>query len=91
VVNIPVKCIGLDDIVLEHGSVDDQRKALKLDPDGMFETIMTFYGAVAEMAASGNGKKWVVGNGSHSSNGKKPSYSGNGNKKETPVKQPLNG
>jgi 1-deoxy-D-xylulose-5-phosphate synthase len=93
VVNIPVKCIGIDDIVLEHGAVDRQRKDLKLDPDGMFETIMTFYGAVAEMAASGNGKKWVVPNGkkSHSPNGKEPSYSGNGNKEEIKVKQPLNG
>jgi len=93
VVNIPVKCIGVEDIVLEHGAVDAQRKDLKLDPDGMFETIMTFYGAVAEMAASGNGKKWVVPNGkkSHSPNGKEPSYSGNGNKEEIKVKQPLNG
>ena len=93
VVNIPVKCIGLGDIVLEHGSPGVQRKNLKLDPEGMFETIMTFYGAVAEMAASGNGKTWVVGNDkkSHSPNGKKPSYSGNGKKEEIKVKQPLNG
>ena len=72
VVHIPVKCIGLGDMVLEHGSPNAQRKNLKLDPDGMFETIMTFYGAVAEMAGSGNGGKWVVGNDkkSHSVNGK---------------------
>ena len=93
VVNVPVKCIGLGDIVLEHGSPNIQRKNLKLDPDGMFETIMTFYGAVAEMAGSGNGEKWVIGNDkrSHSVNGKKPSYSGNGNKEEIKIKQPLNG
>jgi 1-deoxy-D-xylulose-5-phosphate synthase len=93
VVNIPVKCIGLEDIVLEHGSPSVQRKDLKLDPEGMFETIMTFYGAVAEMAASGNGNKWVVGNGkkSHSPNGKKPAYSGNGNEEKIKVKEPLNG
>ena len=54
---------------------------------------MTFYGAVAEMAASGNGNKWVVGNGkkSHSPNGKKPAYSGNGNEEKIKVKEPLNG
>ena len=93
VVHIPVKCIGLGDMVLEHGSPNAQRKSLKLDPDGMFETIITFYGAVAEMAPSGNGGKWVVGNGkkSHSVNGKKPSNYGNGNKEEIKVKQPLNG
>ena len=34
-----------------------QRKILKLDSEGMFETIMTFYGAVAKTEASSNGKK----------------------------------
>ncbi len=93
IVHIPVKCIGLGDIVLEHGSPTIQRKILKLDPDGIFETIMTFYGTVAEMAASGNGKEWAAGNGknSHSANGKKAAYSSNGKKEETKVKQPLNG
>ncbi len=96
IVHIPVKCIGLGDIVLEHGSPTIQRKILKLDPDGMFETIMTFYATVAEMAAYGNGKEWVAGNGKnpHSANGKKAAYSSNGKngkKEETKVKQPLNG
>ena len=72
VCSVPVKCIGLGDIVLEHGAPGKQRKDLKLDPEGMFETIMTFYGSVAEMAASGNGKKWLP------SNGKKVAV-GNGN------------
>jgi len=92
--HIPVKCIGLGDMVLEHGSPTLQRKLLKLDPEGMFETIMTFYGAVAEMAASGNGKEWASGKKAHSANGKKDSYSGNGkngNKAGVTVKQPLNG
>jgi hypothetical protein len=94
--HIPVKCIGLGDMVLEHGSPTIQRKILKLDPDGMFETIMTFYGAVAEIVASGNGKEWAARNGKkpHSENGKKASYSGNGkngNKEDIKVKQPLNG
>ena len=85
---IPVKCIGLGDMVLEHGAPGKQRKDLKLDPEGMFETIMTFYGSVAEMAASGNGKKWLP------SNGKKVAV-GNGNngnvkKSNLTVKQNLN-
>ncbi|MBC8287623.1 MAG: 1-deoxy-D-xylulose-5-phosphate synthase, partial [Nitrospinae bacterium] len=93
VFHVPVKCIGLGDIVLEHGSTTIQRKILKLDPDGMFETIMTFYGAVAEMAASGNGKEWAADNSKkpHSANGEKVSYSGNGKKEDIKVKQPLNG
>jgi 1-deoxy-D-xylulose-5-phosphate synthase len=73
---VPVKCIGLDDMVLEHGSSAQQRKDLKLDPEGMFETIMTFYGSIAEMEASGNGKKAV---------------SANGNKPDLTVKRNLNG
>jgi len=88
VCSVPVKCIGLGDIVLEHGAPGKQRKDLKLDPEGMFETIMTFYGSVAEIAASGNGKKWLP------SNGKKVVV-GNGNngnikKSNLTVKQNLN-
>ncbi len=88
VCSVPVKCIGLGDIVLEHGAPGKQRKDLKLDPEGMFETIMTFYGSVAEMASSGNGKKWLP------SNGKKVAV-GNGNngnvrKSNLTVKQNLN-
>ena len=89
VCNIAVKCIGLEDIVLEHGSPDKQRKDLKLDPEGMFETIMTFYGSVAEMAASGNGKKWVSGNGKKAIVGN--GNNGNGKKSDLTVKQTLNG
>ena len=66
VFSVPVKCIGLGDIVLEHGSPGKQRKDLKLDPEGMFDTIGTFYGSVAENDASGNGKKWLSSNGNNS-------------------------
>ena len=72
VCSVPVKCIGLGDIVLEHGAPGKQRKDLKLDPEGMFDTIGSFYGSVVGMDASGNGKKWL------SSNGKKVVV-GNGN------------
>ena len=89
VCNVAVKCIGLEDIVLEHGAPGRQRRDLKLDPEGMFETIMTFYGSVAEMAASGNGKKWVSSNGKKAiiGNGK----NGNGKKHDLTFKQTLNG
>ena len=72
VCSVPVKCIGLGDIVLEHGAPGKQRKDLKLDPEGMFDTIGSFYGSVVGMDASGKGKKWL------SSNGKKVVV-GNGN------------
>ena len=88
-VHVPVKCIGLGDIVLEHGAVGDQRRDLKLDPEGMFETIMTFYGAVAEMAASGKGKARMIGK--EAATTEMPSYSGNGNEAKIKVEQSLNG
>jgi 1-deoxy-D-xylulose-5-phosphate synthase len=77
--NTRIKCIGLGDIILEHGAPSIQRKILKLDPEGMFETIMTFYGAVAKIEASSNGKK------PHSENGE------NRKKADTKIKQPING
>ena len=88
VCSVPVKCIGLGDIVLEHGAPGKQRKDLKLDPEGMFDTIGSFYGSVVKMDASGNGKKWL------SSNGKKVVV-GNGNngnlkKSNLTAKQNLN-
>jgi 1-deoxy-D-xylulose-5-phosphate synthase len=91
--DVPVKCIGLEDMVLEHGSSTQQRKDLKLDPEGMAETIMAFYESVAEMAASGNGKNWASDNGKKAvgANGTKPAYSGNGKKRDLTVKQTLNG
>jgi hypothetical protein len=78
---------------LEHGAPNVQRKILKLDPDGMFETIKAFYGTVTGLVASGNEKEWEADNGknSHSVNSKKVSYSGNGKKEDIKVKQPLNG
>lgn len=84
VFNAPIKCIGLEDMVLEHGATGKQRKDLKLDPEGMFETIMTFYGSVAEMAASGNGKKWISSNGKKAvgANGSELAYSDNGKKRD---------
>ena len=88
VCNVPVKCIGLGDIVLEHGAPGKQRKDLKLDPEGLFDTIGSFYGSVLGNDASGNGKKWL------SSNGKKVVV-GNGNngnfkKNNLTAKQNLN-
>ena len=76
-------------MVLEHGAPGQQRKDLKLDPEGIFETIMTFYGAVAEIVAAGkrkklipnNGKKGIIGNGNN----------GNGKNSDHTVKQALNG
>ena len=88
VCSVPVKCIGLGDIVLEHGAPGKQRKDLKLDPEGLFDTIGSFYGSVVGIDASGNGKKWL------SSNGKKVVV-GNGNngnlkKSNLTAKQNLN-
>jgi 1-deoxy-D-xylulose-5-phosphate synthase len=93
VFHIPVKCIGLGDIVLEHGAPKIQRKILKLDPDGMFETIRAFYRNISGVVVSDSKKEWVADNGKklHSVNGEKVPYSGNGKKEDIKVKQSLNG
>lgn len=81
--NIPLKtkCIGVPDIVVEHGAVDLIKRDLKLDPEGMFKTILSFVSPVSN--AQGNGVK------SSSGNGNKELKSGI--KKPVTVKQPVNG
>jgi 1-deoxy-D-xylulose-5-phosphate synthase len=93
VFHIPVKCIGLGDIVLEHGAPKIQRKILKLDPDGIYETIAAFYGTIDGVITSRNLKEWASDNGKkpHSLNGEKVPYSGNGKKEDIKVNQSLNG
>ena len=50
------------DEIIEHGAPSIIRKNLKLDPDGLFSTILSFYqNTQKKMAYSGNGakpKKW---------------------------------
>ncbi len=66
------KCIGLEDIVLEHGAPNLQRKDLKLDPQGIFETILAHYRQVNELVPVDNGHKAYAGNGGKKAvNGKK--------------------
>jgi 1-deoxy-D-xylulose-5-phosphate synthase len=93
VFHIPVKCIGLGDIVLEHGAPKIQRKTLKLDPDGIYETIAAFYGTIDGVITSRNLKEWASDNGKkpHSLNGEKVPYSGNEKKEDIKVNQSLNG
>jgi 1-deoxy-D-xylulose-5-phosphate synthase len=79
-----VKCIGVPDIVLEHGAPGLQRKDLKLDPQGLFETMLAFYDTVCQKAASGNGKRW------YSGNGKKP-FMQKVKKSPLEIKQSANG
>ena len=42
--NIPlkIKCIGVPNVVVEHGAPGIIKKDLKLDPEGMLETILSF-------------------------------------------------
>ena len=76
-------------MVLEHGAPGQQRKDLKLDPEGIFETIMTFYGSVVKMAAAGNGKKLIPNNGKKGIIGN--GNNGNGKNSDHTFKQALNG
>jgi len=64
---VQTKCIGLGDIVLEHGAVAGQRKTLKLDPEGIHETVLEHFARVMEvLPATGKDKKLFTGNGKNS-------------------------
>ena len=83
--NIPlkIKCIGVPNIVVEHGAPGLIKRDLKLDPEGMFDTIYSFVSGSPKALPQGNGAK---------------SSSGNGNKdlkkeikKPITITQPING
>lgn len=80
---INIKCIGIGDIVLEHGASDLQRKDLKLDPPGLYETVVAYYDSVFKKSTSGGGKKWFRGSGE--------SLLKNMKKRQVKVKQSANG
>ena len=63
--NIPLKtkCIGVPDTVIEHGAPGLIKDDLKLDPEGIFETILSFLNFVPKSLSSGNGTKSSSGNG----------------------------
>lgn len=79
-----VKCIGVADVVVEHGAPALQRRDLKLDVQGIYETITGYLSTVLKAGGNGDGKKWFSGN------GKKP-YVANGAKVAKKVKQSVNG
>ena len=64
-VPLKVKCIGVPDIVVEHGAPGIIKKDLKLDPEGMFETICSFINVNINPEPHKNGKKSSSGNGNN--------------------------
>jgi len=60
---LKTKCIGVPDIVVEHGAPGIIKKDLKLDPEGMFETICSFINVTISSKSSGNGAKPSSSNG----------------------------
>ena len=58
-----VKCIGVPNIVVEHGAPNLIKRDLKLDPEGMFETIYSFVSGATKTAPHDNGSKSSSGNG----------------------------
>ena len=60
---VQAKCIGVEDIVLEHGAPNIQRKDLKLDPEGVYETILKHFARVKESPSAKTEKKLLGGNG----------------------------
>jgi len=78
---LAVKCIGVEDLVVEHGAPALVKKELKLDLDGIYNTIHEFYDSLLEIPNPVNG------------NGKGENYNGNGAKKphSTKLKPSVNG
>jgi len=60
---LKTKCIGVPDIVVEHGAPGIIKKDLKLDPEGMFETICSFINVTISSKSNGNGAKPSSSNG----------------------------
>jgi len=60
---LKTKCIGVPDIVVEHGAPGIFKKDLKLDPEGMFETICSFINVTISSKPNGNGAKPSSSNG----------------------------
>jgi len=60
---LKTKCIGVPDIVVEHGAPGIIKKDLKLDPEGMFETICSFINVTISSRSNGNGAKPSSSNG----------------------------
>tara|TARA_B110000438_G_scaffold25344_1_gene23710 strand:- start:2986 stop:4977 length:1992 start_codon:yes stop_codon:yes gene_type:complete len=71
---LKTKCIGVPDIVVEHGAPGIIKKDLKLDPEGMFETICSFVNVSISSKLHENETKTSSGNGSNDlkTNIKKP-------------------
>jgi len=57
--NIPlkVKCIGVPNIVVEHGALNLIKRDLKLDPEGMSETIYSFVSGEKKITSHDKGSK----------------------------------
>jgi len=60
---LKTKCIGVPDIVVEHGAPGIIKKDLKLDPEGMFATICSFINVTISSKSNGNGAKPSSSNG----------------------------
>ena len=82
---VQVKCIGLEDMVLEHGAPGIQRKDLNLDPEGVYETILEHYKEVGKEPSPAYKEKETL-----RSNAKK-TFLGSGKKGHLKIKQSVNG
>ena len=51
---LKTKCIGVPDVLIEHGATGLIKKDLKLDPEGIFETIYAFVDTTVSLKSHGN-------------------------------------
>ncbi|NIQ02202.1 MAG: 1-deoxy-D-xylulose-5-phosphate synthase [Nitrospinaceae bacterium] len=82
--HVQVKCIGVGDLVVEHGKPPLVRRDLRLDPPGLYQTISAYYNSLGDAEVSGNGKQEVQ-------KGVKKSYIGRVQESSIEIKQSVNG
>ncbi len=61
VLNCPVERIGVGDFPVHHGAPKLIRRDLKLDVDGIYDTVKTFYQSVADGSYAGSSEGKLVG------------------------------
>lgn len=86
--NVRMKRIGVGNEIIEHGAPKIIRRNLKLDADGIFNTVLGFYQTDFTQkvsSVSSNGGK------SHQRNGTKASHSRDGKKGQAKAKQTVHG
>jgi len=88
-----IKCIGVGDLVVEHGAPALIRRDLEIDVEGLYDRIFAYVTQEFEPIHTPNGKKPFPGSGKkkYLGGGKKDFRGGNGRMRQIKAKQSVNG